>query len=84
MLLPTYPVITPPTLKKLCCYLNSTHKMQLVRLSDKNNCRLEKVVFPLERLLFEANPNKKLEVYVEQNGREILQENIDCNNLQID
>ncbi len=84
MLLPTYPLINRQTLKILCCYFNTTREMQLVRLSDKNNCRLEKAVFPLERLLFEATPNKKLEVYIEQNGRKVLQENIDCNDLQID
>lgn len=84
MLLPTHTVITPPTLKKLCCYLNSTHKMQLVRVRENNSHRLEKIVFPHQRFLFEAMADKKLEVYIEQEEKEILHDTISCNDLQIE
>ncbi len=43
MLLPAYPVINRQTLKILCCYFNSNHKMQLARLSDKNSSTVRAV-----------------------------------------
>lgn len=83
MLLPTYPKVKTPTLKGLYCYLNSSHKMQLVRVKNLHRQKLEKIVFPRQRFLFEAIPDANLEVYIEQEGKEILQKTFSCHELQI-
>ena len=84
MLLPTYLKVKPLTLKRLCCYFNSTDKMQLIRVSESNDRQLEKVIFPRQRFLFEAIPNASLEVYTGREGKEFLQSTISCNELQVD
>lgn len=70
-----------PTSKMLCNYTNSTHKMQLIRVLDNHNCHYEKVIFPQQRILFEAILEGRLEVYIEQEGKPMLQEIFSCHNL---
>ena len=81
MLLPTYPKVEPLTLKRLYCYFNSTDKIQLIRVKNSHRQKLEKVVFPQQRFLFEAIPNANLEVYIERERKEFLQATIFCNEL---
>lgn len=47
----------------LCCYHNATGRIQIIRFSNTAPHRLEKVVFPGERFLFNAMPEFKLEVH---------------------
>ncbi len=70
-----------PTSKVLCHYINSTHKMQLIRVLDNHNCNYEKVIFPQQRILFEAILEGRLEVYIEQEGKQMLKEIFSCHNL---
>ena len=84
MPLPTYSSVAPPKLKTLCCYLNSTHEMQLILVKDCRSPKLAKIVFPHQRFLFEAMSNEKLEVYIEREGKEVLQSAISCNDLLVD
>lgn len=45
-----------------CFYVNTTNKIQIIRTINTSP-RLEKVVFPGQRLIFEANSDASLEVY---------------------
>lgn len=56
---------------KICCYFNSTNKIQIIKVIE-NNASLEKVVFPQQRVLFESSRKGKIEVYLQQNGQPIL------------
>ena len=40
--------------KILCCYVNATSKIQIARISNIANWYFERVVFPGQRLVFEA------------------------------
>ena len=65
----TNPVFIEQT-SKICCYFNSTNKIQIIKVI-KNNASLEKIVFPKQRILFESS-QREIEVYLQQNGQPIL------------
>ena len=48
----------------LCYYTNSTHQLQIAKLSGSANLKLERVVFPKQRILFEATPDALMEIYI--------------------
>jgi hypothetical protein len=50
----------------LCCYVNVTNKLQIIRITNIPNLHLERVVFPGERLMFEAVPEAQLEIQSNQ------------------
>lgn len=47
----------------LCAYKNETPKIQVARIANISDWYFEKVIFPGERLLFEALPEAELEIY---------------------
>lgn len=47
----------------LCCYMNATRQIQVARIVNIANWSFERVVFPGQRLLFEAPQNALLEIY---------------------
>jgi hypothetical protein len=67
----------------VCCYENVTPKLQVVRITNIPNWYFEKVVFPKQRLLFEALPQASLEVYTGDIAQAILADHIPCDRLQI-
>ncbi len=67
--------------KNLCYYGNFTSQIQIARVKNIPNLNFERVVFPGDRLLFEAAPEAELEVYVSKTGREILLNKISCDRL---
>jgi len=46
----------------LCCYINSTSQIQIIRITNIPNLHWERVVFPGQRLMFEAATEAKLEI----------------------
>ncbi|MBW4659472.1 MAG: DUF1830 domain-containing protein [Drouetiella hepatica Uher 2000/2452] len=67
----------------LCYYVNSTHKIQIVRIVNISGWYFERVVFPKQRIMFEALPEAQLEVHTTRLGQPILLEYIACNRLRI-
>lgn len=63
----------------LCCYVNVTAQIQVIRIQNIPNLHLERVVFPRERLMFEAVPEAQLEIRNSQNITVI----VPCQNLQV-
>lgn len=49
--------------KILCYYQNSTNKLQTLRVTNIPEWYFEQIVFPGERLLFEAVAEGQLEIY---------------------
>ncbi|MEB3882910.1 DUF1830 domain-containing protein [Lyngbya sp. CCY1209] len=70
--------------KRLCCYFNSTKKVQVARISNIENWYLEHVVFPGERFLFEAPSSAELEIYQSGSGRAMLLQKLTCYDLVVD
>lgn len=62
-----------------CCYVNVTLQLQIVRIANIPKFSLERVVFPGERLMFEALPDAKLEIY----SREIHSRFVSCYHLRV-
>ena len=67
--------------KNLCYYGNFTSQIQIARVTNIPNLNFERVVFPGDRLLFEAAPEAQLEVYITKTGREFLLDKISCDRL---
>jgi hypothetical protein len=47
----------------LCCYSNTSDRIQSIQIENHPELHFERVVFPGERLLFEAVPEANLAVY---------------------
>ena len=67
----------------LCCYVNATSKMQIARITNVENWYFERVVFPGQRLLFEALSDAQLEIHTGMMASAILSDTIPCNRLAI-
>lgn len=66
----------------LCCYFNNTGKVQVARISNIENWYFERVVFPGDRLLFEAPSAAELEIHCALNGS-ISCDRMACESLQV-
>jgi hypothetical protein len=67
----------------LCCYVNATSKIQIARISNIPNWYFERVVFPGQRLVFEALPHAQLEIHCGMMASAILADTIPCDRLRI-
>lgn len=69
--------------KILCCYVNATSKIQVARISDVPNWYFERIVFPGQRLVFEALRKAHLEIHTGMMASAILLDIIPCERLEI-
>ncbi len=69
--------------KILCCYVNATSKIQVARISNVSNWYFERVVFPGQRLAFEAPIESYLEIHTGMIASAILSDRIPCTRLAI-
>ena len=67
----------------LCCYVNATSQIQVARITNIENWYFERVVFPGQRLMFEALPEAQLEVHTGMMASAILSDTIPCERLSI-
>lgn len=67
----------------LCCYVNATNQIQVIRITNVPNWYFERVVFPGQRLVFEALPEAQLEVHCGMMASAILADTILCDRLRI-
>jgi hypothetical protein len=67
----------------LCCYVNATSHIQIVRITNVSNWYFERVVFPGQRLVFEALPEAMLEIHTGMMASAILSDTIPCDRLCI-
>lgn len=68
----------------LCCYVNATSKIQVARITNIPDWYFERVVFPGQRLIFEALPSALLEIHTGMMASAILSDTIPCDRLMID
>ena len=68
----------------LCCYVNVTSKIQIARITNIPDWYFERVVFPGQRLMFEALPKALLEIHTGMMASAILSDTIPCDRLAID
>lgn len=67
----------------LCCYTNNTKQIQVGRITNIPNWYFEKVIFPGQRLLFEATPSAELEIHSSHRASSILCDHIKCDRLRL-
>lgn len=67
----------------LCCYTNATSKLQVIRIANIPNWRFEHVVFPKQRLLFEAPLNAEVEIQTSYLGEAVLVKKIPSASLEV-
>lgn len=67
----------------VCFYINTTNRIQVIRITNIPNFHLERVVFPGQRLMFEALAEAKLEIHTHENATAICVDTIPCHQLQI-
>lgn len=67
----------------LCCYVNSTSRIQIARITNIPNWYFERVVFPGQRLVFEALPSAMLEIHTGMMASAILSDTIPCTRLLV-
>ncbi|MBP0016838.1 MAG: DUF1830 domain-containing protein [Cyanobacteria bacterium SBLK] len=67
----------------LCCYVNATNQIQVARITNIKNWYFERVVFPGQRLVFEAVPEALLEIHSGMMASAILSDTIPCQRLCI-
>jgi len=65
----------------LCCYVNTTSNIQIARITNISNWYFERVVFPGQRLIFEALPEAALEIHTGIMASAILSDTICCNSI---
>ncbi|NET49112.1 MAG: DUF1830 domain-containing protein [Merismopedia sp. SIO2A8] len=67
-----------------CCYVNVSSKIQVARITNVPNWYFERVVFPGQRLMFEAPASALLEVHCGMMASSILSDTIPCDRLRFD
>ncbi|AFZ35210.1 protein of unknown function DUF1830 [Stanieria cyanosphaera PCC 7437] len=67
----------------LCCYVNATSQIQVARITNIPNWYFERVVFPGQRLVFEAVRDALLEIHTGMMASAILSDTIPCERLCI-
>lgn len=67
----------------LCAYVNATNSLQIIRIQNCQDFYLERVVFPGQRLIFEAVAEAILEVHTSEMVTAIAADTISCERLQI-
>ena len=68
----------------LCCYVNATSQIQIARISNIPNWYFERVVFPGQRLVFEAMAQALLEIHTGMMASAILSDTIPCDRLCVE
>ncbi len=68
----------------LCCYVNATSKIQVARITNVPNWYFERVVFPGQRLMFEALSHAMLEIHCGMMASSILSDTIPCEQIRIE
>jgi hypothetical protein len=66
-----------------CCYVNATSKIQIARITNVPNWYFERVVFPGQRLMFEAAPHALLEIHTGMMASAILSDTISCQRIRV-
>ena len=67
----------------LCCYVNATSQIQVARITNIEDWYFERVVFPGQRLVFEAISSAILEIHTGMMASAILSDTIPCHRLSM-
>jgi hypothetical protein len=81
------PTVKDPNALMLCCYQNHSPKIQIIRSVDSPRqplpWHLERVIFPGQRLLFEAPRQSKIHVYSSNPVGMLVDDTVLCDRIQV-
>ena len=77
------PLPAATTDSMICCYVNATSQIVVARITNIPNWYFERVVFPGQRLVFEALPEALLEIHTGMMASAILSDTIPCHKLGV-
>jgi hypothetical protein len=80
---PSHSLATAPEKLSLCCYLNMTHNIQKVRITNIPAWHFERTVFPGQNLVFQAPAEAQLEVHPSLLEQGLHSEYIPCDRLVV-
>jgi hypothetical protein len=63
----------------LCSYTNVTRHLEIIRIKNIPDLHLERVIFPGERLMFEAVPEAQIEIQFHDSLRVV----VPCHQLRV-
>lgn len=69
--------------KILCYYVNSTEQVQIIKIRNPHHFCFERVVFPGQKLLFEARPDDQLEIFAGGLVSACLADTLLCEELKV-
>lgn len=78
-----YQLSSKGNIQILCYYANITNKIQVVRIENIPNWYFERVIFPGQRLMFEAAAEAVLEIHTGAVASAILSDKISCYVLRV-
>jgi hypothetical protein len=79
-----FTLLNPGFNNPICCYyVNPTNQIQIIRITNIPNWYFEKVVFPKQRLIFQAFPEAILEINTGIMASAILSDKIQCHLLHV-
>lgn len=67
----------------LCFHINTTNQVQIIRITNISALQFERVVFPGQRLMFEAVPDAKLEICTSEKNSTTISYLIPCQQLRV-
>ena len=67
----------------ICCYVNATSQIQITRVTNVPEWYFERVVFPGQRLVFEAPIEGILEIHSGMMASAILSDTVPCRRLAL-
>jgi Domain of unknown function (DUF1830) len=67
-----------------CCYINTSSKVQIARITNVDNWYFERVAFPGQHLVFEAPMNAYLEIHTGYMASAVMADRIPCIRLEIE
>jgi hypothetical protein len=67
----------------LCSYVNSSRKVQVIRITNVSHTFFERTVFPGQRVIFETLPTAHLEIHTGMMASAMLEDTISCESLQM-
>ena len=72
-----------PTKNILCYHHNSSAQMQMIKFFNNGINYSSKMVFPGQRIMFEAEPDSQVKILSNQKGNTLLSQLINCQDLQV-
>ncbi len=67
----------------LCYYINATSQLQMALINNLPDGRFERMIFPGQRLLFEASSDAQLDIYIHSATAMSLCAQIPCLQLRV-